>query len=103
MSYYDKHVFFCTNQRENGEDCCNNRGAQKARDYVKDRVKQLGISDRSNRIRINSAGCMDRCDDGPVIVVYPEGTWYTYVDEKDLDEIIEAHLKNGKVVERLKI
>ena len=65
--------------------------------------RQLGISSRQNRIRINSAGCMDRCDEGPVIVVYPEGTWYTYVDEQDLDEIITEHLQNGRVVERLKI
>jgi (2Fe-2S) ferredoxin len=103
MSFYDKHVFFCTNQREDGSACCNNHGTQKARDYVKHKVKELGISDRENKIRINTAGCMDRCEEGPVIVVYPEGTWYTYVDEKDLDEIIEEHLKNGRVVERLKI
>jgi (2Fe-2S) ferredoxin len=103
MSFYDKHVFFCTNQREDGSACCNNHGAQKARDYVKDKVKELGIANRLNKIRINSAGCMDRCEEGPVIVVYPEGTWYTYVDEKDLDEIIDEHLKNGRVVERLKI
>jgi (2Fe-2S) ferredoxin len=103
MSFFDKHVFFCTNQRENGEVCCGNHRAQQARDYVKNKVKELGLSSRQNRIRINSAGCMDRCDEGPVIVVYPEGTWYTYVDEKDLDEIIEEHLKNGRVVERLKI
>ena len=103
MNHFDKHLFFCTNQRADGSDCCNNHGAQKARDYVKDKVKALAISTHQNKIRINSAGCMDRCDDGPVIVVYPEGTWYTYVDESDLDEIIESHLKNGKVVERLKI
>ena len=103
MSHYDKHVFFCTNQREDGSDCCGNFAAQKARDYVKGRVKELGLSKNGNSIRINSAGCMDRCGEGPVIVVYPEGTWYTYVDESDLDEIIEAHLKNGRVVERLKI
>jgi len=103
MSHYDKHVFFCTNQREDGSACCNDHLAQQARDYVKIKVKALGISNRQNKIRINSAGCMDRCDEGPVIVVYPEGTWYTYVDEKDLDEIIEVHLKNGRVVERLKI
>ena len=70
---------------------------------MKDRVKALGISGSQNRIRINSAGCLDRCEEGPVIVVYPEGTWYTYVDEKDLDEIIDEHLKNGRIVERLKI
>jgi (2Fe-2S) ferredoxin len=103
MSFYDKHVFFCTNQRENGEACCGDHDAQKARDYVKAKVKELGIPKQQNRIRINSAGCMDRCEEGPVIVVYPEGTWYTYVDEKDLDEIIEEHLKNGRVVERLRI
>ncbi len=103
MGYFDKHVFFCTNQRDNGEACCGDHRAQQARDYVKNRVKELGISGGRNRIRINSAGCLDRCDEGPVIVVYPEGTWYTYVDEKDLDEIIEEHLKNGRIVERLRI
>ena len=103
MNYYHKHVFFCTNQRPSGESCCNDKGAQKMRDYVKDKVKSLGIPSEENRICINSAGCMDRCDEGPVLVVYPEGVWYTYVDEQDLDEIIEEHLKNGRVVERLKI
>ena len=103
MSHYDKHVFFCTNQREDGSDCCNRYDAQNARDYVKNKVKQLGIANLNNTIRINSAGCMDRCDEGPVLVVYPEGIWYTYVDESDLDEIIESHLRNGRVVERLKI
>lgn len=103
MSYYAQHVFFCTNQREAGEACCNNSGAQKMRDYVKHKVKSMGLSAGDKRIRINSAGCMDRCDEGPVLVVYPEGVWYTYVDEKDLDEIIEEHLQHGRVVERLKI
>ena len=103
MNYYHKHVFFCTNQRPAGEACCNDKGAQKMRDYVKDKVKVLGLSEEGSRIRINSAGCMDRCDEGPVLVVYPEGIWYTYVDEHDLDEIIEEHLQHGRVVQRLKI
>jgi len=103
MSHFHKHIFFCTNQRADGEDCCGKHGAQKMRDYAKDKLKALGLSTEKKRIRINSAGCMDRCDDGPVLVVYPEGVWYTYVDESDIDEIIEEHLKNGKVVERLKI
>jgi len=103
MNYFSHHVFFCTNQRESGEACCNDFNAQKMRDYVKSKVKKLGISSEENRIRINSAGCMDRCESGPVLVIYPEAVWYTYVDENDLDEIIEEHLKNGRVVERLKI
>jgi (2Fe-2S) ferredoxin len=103
MSFYDKHVFFCTNQREDGSQCCNNHGAQKARDYMKSKLKELDIAKHQNNIRINSAGCMNRCDKGPVIVIYPEGTWYTYGDESDLDEIIEQHLKRGLIVGRLKI
>ena len=99
MSFYDKHVFFCTNQREPGEGCCNDLGAQGMRDHTKDKVKALGLPN----IRINSAGCLGRCDLGPVLVVYPEETWYTYLDESDLDEIIDSHLKNGQVVERLKV
>jgi len=103
MSFYDKHVFFCVNQRPEGEDCCNNHNAQAARDYVKDKVKKLGISTENKSIRINSAGCLGRCEQGPVLVVYPEAVWYTYIDHSDLDEIIEEHLKQGRVVERLKI
>lgn len=103
MSYYDKHVFFCTNQRDPGEGCCNDCGSARLRGYVKDKVKELGISTEQNHIRINSAGCLGRCDDGPVLVVYPGGTWYTYVDESDLDEIIQEHLINDRIVQRLKI
>jgi (2Fe-2S) ferredoxin len=102
MSYYSHHVFFCTNQRADGSQCCNQCGAQDARDYVKQRCKALGISG-PGRVRINNAGCLDRCELGPVLVVYPEGTWYTYIDRQDLDEIIERHLLHGEVVERLQL
>ena len=73
------------------------------RDYAKERVKALRLDSKRNRIRINNAGCLDRCNEGPVIVIYPEDVWYTYVDKEDIDEIIEEHLKNGRVVERLRI
>ena len=72
------------------------------KDYAKDRVAALGRKGKG-KVRINSAGCLDRCDDGPVLVVYPEGTWYTYVDQSDIDEIVEEHLVNGRVVKRLTI
>lgn len=102
MSYYKHHVFFCVNQREEGEACCANCGAQKMRDYAKQRLKDLNLHGKG-MMRINNAGCLDRCDEGPVLVVYPDETWYTYVDEEDIDEIIQEHLLNGRVVERLKI
>lgn len=102
MSYYRYHTFFCTNKRTDGSACCANRGAQDLRDYAKARIKSLGLSGKG-RVRINNSGCMDRCEEGPVVVVYPEGIWYTYVDQEDIDEIIEEHLVNGRVVERLRI
>lgn len=101
-SYYCYHVFFCTNQREEGQRCCQNHHAQALRDYLKKRTKELGIVGRG-AVRANTAGCLDRCNKGPVIVIYPEGVWYTYQDQTDIDEIIEEHLQNGRVVERLRI
>ncbi len=101
-SHYKYHVFFCTNQREDGGACCADHNAQAMRDYAKQRVKALGLNG-PGQCRINSAGCMDRCSEGPVIAVYPEAVWYTYVDQADIDEIIDEHLVKGRVVERLKI
>jgi (2Fe-2S) ferredoxin len=72
------------------------------RDYAKARIKELGLAGKGN-VRVNQAGCMDRCEEGPVLVVYPQGVWYTYVDKDDVDEIIEEHLVNGRIVERLRI
>ena len=102
MSFYKYHVFFCTNQRKPGEGCCNALGADKMRGHAKDRIKALGL-DRPGQVRINSAGCMARCEQGPVLVIYPEAVWYTYVDQEDIDEIIDRHLQKGEIVERLKI
>ncbi len=102
MSYYKHHVFFCTNQRDDGRRCCEHAGATELRAYAKARIKELGISGK-DQIRINTAGCLDRCGQGPVIVVYPEETWYTYKNKQDIDEIIEQHLLKNQIVSRLKI
>lgn len=99
-SYYQRHIFFCLNQRSNGEACCADHAAQVGFDHCKARVKALGLSG-PGQVRVNKAGCMDRCAGGPVAVVYPDAVWYTFVDQSDIDEIVESHLKNGQVVERL--
>jgi len=102
-SYYEKHVFFCCNEREPGDrPCCARRGAQEMRDYAKKRVKERGLAG-PGKVRINQAGCLDRCEEGPCVVVYPDAVWYTYVDRADIDEIIEEHLVHGRVVERLRM
>jgi len=90
------------NRRENGERCCQDFDSDGMRTYAKQRIKELGLN-RPGGVRVNIAGCLDRCAEGPVVVVYPEGVWYTWVDQEDIDEIIDEHLVNGRVVERLRI
>jgi (2Fe-2S) ferredoxin len=99
-TYFKRHIFFCLNERSNGEACCAQHAAQAAFDHCKKRVKELGLAG-AGQVRVNKAGCLDRCSAGPVAVVYPEAVWYTYVDSSDIDEIVESHLQNGQVVERL--
>jgi len=100
--FYRHHVFFCTNQRDDGRACCQDHEAAAMRLYAKDRVKALGLAVPGG-VRINSAGCLNRCGEGPVLVIYPEGVWYSYHSRQDVDEIIESHLCQGKVVGRLQI
>lgn len=102
MTYYARHVFFCCNQRDGGRTCCNDKGATALRAYAKDRVKALGL-DGEGKVRVNHAGCLDRCEEGPCIVVYPDAICYTYFDQEDIDETIEEHVKNGRIVERLRM
>ena len=98
--YYERHIFFCLNERKSGEDSCANHRAQEGFDRCKAQVKAAGLAG-AGKVRVNKAGCLDRCAAGPVAVVYPEAVWYTYVDAHDIDEIVESHLKGGQVVERL--
>ena len=95
MSYYQTHLFFCTNQRQSGERCCGQVESEKLRQYAKKKLKALGRHG-AGQIRVNASGCLDRCEQGPVMVVYPEGTWYSYKTYNDIDEIIETHLLGGK-------
>lgn len=101
-NFYQHHVFFCLNQRDNGEACCADKGAEAAFDHMKARVKKLGLSGK-DKVRINRSGCLDRCGEGPLMVIYPQAIWYTFIDNADIDEIIESHLVHNKVVERLQI
>jgi (2Fe-2S) ferredoxin len=97
---YKHHLFFCLNERSNGENCCAQHNAFELFTYAKNRIKELGLSG-AGKIRVNKAGCLDACNLGPVMVIYPEGTWYTFIDTDDIEEIIQSHLIKGKSVERL--
>lgn len=97
--YYRKHVFCCVNERPPGHPrgCCKEKGSPALRDYMKARVKALGLKD----VRVNLSGCLDRCELGPTMVIYPEGVWYGYKSREDVDEIIRVHLIEGGRVWRL--
>ena len=97
--FYSRHVFCCTNVRPEGHPrgCCARKGSEKLRNYMKARAKELGLENT----RINAAGCLDRCELGPTMVIYPEGVWYRYDTTTDIDEILDTHLVKGDRVERL--
>lgn len=94
---YQYHLFFCTHSREDGTPYCEQHDANSLREYAKQKVKQLKLK----KVRVNNAGCLNRCKFGPMLVVYPEGVWYRYQTTADIDEIIQSHLQQGKIVERL--
>lgn len=95
------HVFVCTNQRpeDDPRGCCHAKGSVRLRNHMKAQAKKLGLRD----VRVNLAGCLDRCEHGPSIVVYPEGVWYTATSKADIDEILESHIVGGKPVARLRM
>ncbi|MGD9591584.1 MAG: ferredoxin [Candidatus Berkiella sp.] len=100
MPYYQFHLFFCNNLRASGKRCCGASGANELRDYAKKRLKQLGLH-QVGKCRANTCSCLDRCQQGPVLVIYPEGVWYHYESTQDIDEIIEQHVQKGQKVTRL--
>ena len=101
-NHFQHHIFFCLNERDDGSACCSDKGAAAAFDYMKARDKKLGLNGK-DKVRINRAGCFDRCGEGPLLVIYPQAIWYTFVDNDDIEEIIQSHLLNQQVVARLTV
>jgi (2Fe-2S) ferredoxin len=94
---YKHHVFFCTHTHDDGTPYCQQHNSSDLREYAKQRVKDLQLK----KVRINNAGCLNRCKLGPIIVIYPEGVWYQCKTKADVDEIIESHIQQGVIVKRL--
>lgn len=102
MKRFEIHIFVCENKRPEGHPRgdCHSKGSWAVKEKFKSRLKELGLN---AFVRANSAGCLDACEFGPSIVIYPEQTWYGGVTVADVEEIIQEHIINGRPVERLKI
>ena len=105
--FYQKHLFFCTNQKDEGKKCCAQANALGADalamwQYARERCKEEGLL-AHNHIRVTKSGCLGRCAEGPCVVIYPEGRWYTYQNKHDIDEIIEQELMADQPVPHLLI
>ena len=102
MPKFEKHIFVCCNTREPGSarPCCNPGGQGELRKLFKEKLAARGLK---GKVRANQSGCLDQCEHGPNLVVYPEAVWYGRVRPEDVDEIIESHIVGGRPVERLLI
>jgi (2Fe-2S) ferredoxin len=102
MAGFEKHIFICGNQRplENPRGCCNPTGEAHLQKLFKKKLADLGLK---GKVRANQAGCLDQCEHGPTVVIYPEAVWYGGVTAADVDEIISSHVLGGIPVERLRI
>lgn len=98
MTFFHKHIFFCINQRNEGKTSCANSDSTYFYNYAK---KKYVLSNRGKAIRISHSGCLGQCIKGPVLVIYPDTTWYTYQTSEDIDEIIESDVFHDIKVERL--
>ncbi|MEC7640761.1 MAG: (2Fe-2S) ferredoxin domain-containing protein [Nitrospinota bacterium] len=102
MARFTKHLFFCINERatDNPKGCCYLKNSPDLLGHAKKRVHEMGLK---GEVRVNKAGCLDACAHGPALVVYPDDVWYTPNTIEDVEEILQEHVKNGRIVQRLTI
>ncbi len=100
MPRFEKHIFICINERKAGDTrgCCHSRGSQELLDYMKSRTHELGLK---GKVRVNKAGCLNACAQGPSMVIYPDGVWYSPKTKEDMEEIITEHIQSNRSVDRL--
>ena len=99
MAPFERHLFICCNQRppDHPRGCCDPDASDALQKAFKKALAERGVS----RVRANKSGCLDQCERGPSVVVYPDNVWYGHVTEADVNEIVEEHIIGGRPVTRL--
>jgi (2Fe-2S) ferredoxin len=102
MSRYRRHVFVCINQRPAGhpKGCCHDKGSEEIRDTLKVELAKRGLA---AIVRANASGCLDACEHGITVVIYPDAIWYGRVTVDDIPEIVDRTIIRGEVIQRLLI
>jgi (2Fe-2S) ferredoxin len=102
LPVFERHVFVCHNSRPAGapRPSCTADGKSELHTQLQQLTKEAGMA---GKVRINKSGCLDQCEHGPTVVVYPEAVWYGHVKPEDAAEIVNEHLIGGKPVERLRL
>lgn len=102
MPTFTHHIFVCCNRRQAGHPrgCCDPEGSESLRNLLKAELTKRGLTPS---VRANKAGCLDQCELGPTLVIYPQAIWYGGVKEKDVPRIVEETILNGRVIEDLLI
>ncbi len=98
MEPFRYHLFVCTQEKAEGVPCCSASGSPQVLEALH---RELGVRGLSNDVQVSSCGCLGLCEDGPVVIVYPDGMWYAPVKAEDAGELVASHLQQGKIVERL--
>jgi len=100
MPKFERHIFICGNVRPaaHPRGCCDPSGSAELQKRFKQKLAELGLK---GKVRANQAGCLDQCEHGPNLVIYPDAVWYGFVTLADVDEIVNSHIVAGQPVERL--
>jgi len=100
-AFYSPHIFVCTNKRpdDHPRGSCGGKNSEALRQYLREKLKAAGLTEA----RANVAGCLDQCENGPALVIYPEGIWYRAADTQSIDKIVDEHLIGGRIVSELQL
>jgi (2Fe-2S) ferredoxin len=97
---FEKHIFICANQKAEGKACCGEKNGLELIEKFREVLNEKGLK---GKVRAQKSGCLDACNFGPALVIYPEGTYYGHIKLEEVERIVNEHVIGGKVIEELEL